>query len=53
MKAEPDFKDETGWNSLHYASMNGNDNIVLILLQSEANMNAVNNLNQTPLIIAA
>lgn len=52
-KPEINVKDQNSLAGMHYACLNGNYNIVLFLLKNEANMEILNNLKQTPLMIAA
>lgn len=52
-KPEINVKDQNSLAGMHYACLNGNYNIVLFLLKNEANMEILNNMKQTPLMIAA
>jgi len=52
LKPEINNKDPSSWTALHYACLNGNYNIVLLLLKNEANIEIINDLRQTPLIVA-
>lgn len=47
------FKDENGWNALHYACDEGNLKIVEILLKAGADINSKTNDKKTPLHLAA
>ena len=52
LKPEINNKDNASWTPLHYACLNGSYNIVLLLLKNEANIELINDLKQTPLIVA-
>jgi ankyrin repeat protein len=63
LKPEINVRDETGISSyskdcsgncpLHYACINGNYDVALVLLKNEADCDAVNQIGQTPLIICS
>ena len=46
-------KDAFGMTPIHYASMKGHQNILLLLLHADADQNALDNENNTPLHVAA
>ena len=45
--------DSLGWTPLHYAATLGNRQITKLLISKGADVNAINDVNQTPLDIAA
>ena len=51
--ADLEAKDENGWNSLHYACLNGNFRLVNLLLFKEANIDSETTFKLTPLMIAS
>ena len=51
-RAGVDSADEKGWTPLHFASFNGNLNIVKFLISNNARIDSENVLGQTPLFIA-
>ena len=52
-KPEINSKDEKDWTCLHFASLAGNYDMVLLLIKMEAEIDPQSNLKQTPLIVAA
>ena len=50
--AKLDDVDSRGYTALHYASRSGNEELVLLLLQRGALVNAVNKNRETPLHVA-
>lgn len=52
-KPELNVKDEKEWAVIHYATLAGNYNMVLLLIKNDAEIDSQTNLKQTPLIIAA
>jgi FOG: Ankyrin repeat len=46
--ADPNQLDEEGWNALHYASENGFEDIINILLENGADVNIENSSGFTP-----
>lgn len=51
-KTNINFKDETGWSSLHYASDEGNLKIIEILIKFNVDVNQKTNNKKTPLHLA-
>ena len=52
LKADVNSKGDNDWTSLHFACLNGNTQLVSLLLFNEANIDAETTLKFTPLIIA-
>lgn len=52
-KINLDAEDVDGWTALHYASEKGHADVVALLLEEGANINAKDAMKKTPLILAA
>jgi ankyrin repeat protein len=53
LKADANSKGDNDWTPLHFACLNGNKELVNLLLYNEANIDAETTLKFTPLIIAS
>jgi FOG: Ankyrin repeat len=53
LKADVNTKGDNDWTPLHFACLNGNQELVNLLLYNEANIDAETTLKFTPLIIAS
>jgi ankyrin repeat protein len=52
MKPDVNFKSDTEWTALHYACLNGNHELVSLLIYEEADIEAETSSLLTPLMIA-
>ena len=52
LKPDINIKDEKGWTPLHYSCLIGNFQIASFLINQGADVDLLNNLKQSPLIVA-
>mmetsp|Transcript_16589 Transcript_16589/g.14432 ORF Transcript_16589/g.14432 Transcript_16589/m.14432 type:complete len:97 (+) Transcript_16589:460-750(+) len=53
LRADVNTKGDNDWTPLHFACLNGNIDLINLLLYNEANIDAETTLKFTPLIIAS